>query len=70
MANPIYQQMNPAGNSNNMLQQIINFKKSIGGSNPQEIVQGMLNSGKITQSQFNQCAQQANQIYSQFKNLI
>lgn len=68
MANPIYQQMKPAGN-NNMLQQFLNFKKTLNGD-PRQIIQGMLNSGKITQEQVNQYAQQANQIYSQFKNLI
>ena len=68
MANPLYQQIGPKTN-NNMLQQILNFKKTIPG-NPQELVQNLINSGRISQSQVNQCVQQANQIYRQFKGLI
>ena len=69
MANPLYRQLMPAGNNNNMLQQLMNFKKSFSGD-PQQIIQNMMNSGKLTQAQVNQYAQQANQIYQQFKNII
>ena len=66
MANPIFQQMGGNVPSNPMLQQFLNFKKNFNG-NPQQIVQNMLNSGKITQAQVNQCAQKANQLYEQLK---
>ena len=60
MANPLYNQL---GMSNNpMLQRIMDFKKTING-NPQQIVQNMLNSGKVSQMQMNQYIQQANEIY-------
>ena len=66
MANPIFQQMGGNVPANPMLQQFLNFKKNFNG-NPQQIVQNMLNSGKITQDQVNQCAQKANQLYEQLK---
>lgn len=52
-----------------MLQQIMNFKKTFSG-NPQQIVQNMLNSGKISQSQINQLAQQADELYRQMKGFL
>lgn len=66
MANPIFQQMGGNAPANPMLQQFLNFKKNFNG-NPQQIVQNMLNSGKITQAQVNQCAQKANQLFEQLK---
>ena len=66
MANPIYQQLGNKVPTNPMLQQFLNFKKNFNGD-PQQIVQNMLNSGKITQNQVNQCAQKANQLYDQLK---
>jgi hypothetical protein len=67
MPNPLYSQLNPQ--RNNMMSQIMEFRKTFRG-NPQEIVQNMLNSGKITQDQINQYAKQATQIYDQMKGLI
>lgn len=67
MANPLYQQLAPQ--NNNMLKQVMEFKKMVNG-NPQQIIQNMLNTGKLSQAQFNQYAQQANQIYDQIKHLM
>lgn len=68
MSNPLYRQLNQnAGNP--MIQQLINFKKTFTGD-PQQIIQNMLNSGKISQSQVNKYAQQANEIYKQMKGLF
>lgn len=69
MANPIFQQMGGNVPANPMLQQFLNFKKNFNG-NPQQIVQNMLNSGKITQAQVNQYAQQANRLYEQLKPFL
>lgn len=69
MPNPLYQQLNPSVGSNPMLQRIAQFKKMING-NPKQIVQNMLDSGRISQEQLNQYAQQANELYRQFKGLI
>lgn len=68
MANPLFNQLNhPSGNP--MLKQLLQFKSGFTG-NPQQMIQGMLNSGRISQAQLNQYAQQANQIYSQFKDFM
>lgn len=69
MPNSLYNQLNGSMPQNPMLQRLMQFKKMING-NPQQIVQNMLNSGRISQAQLNQCAQQANQIYSQFKDFM
>lgn len=67
MANPILQALSGASqqmpNSNNnplgMIQRFTEFKKQLGNRNPQQIVQELLNSGKMTQAQFEQLKQQA-----------
>lgn len=66
MANPFYQQLGNKTPMNPMLQQFFQFRKNFNG-NPQQIIQNMLNSGKISQAQVNKCAQQANQLYDQLK---
>ena len=59
--NPLYQQLNPnAGNP--MLKRLADFRKTFSG-NPQQTVQSLLNSGRISQQQLNQYAQQASEIY-------
>ena len=68
MANPLYNQL-VGTSSNPMLQRLMEFKKTING-NPQQIVQNMLNSGKISQAQINQYAQQANEIYKNLGNFL
>lgn len=69
MANSLYKQLGGANRSNPTLQRLLDFKKMVTG-NPQQIVQNMINSGRISQAQVNQYAQQANEIYKQFKDLI
>ena len=60
--NPLFQQY---GQQSNMLQQFMQFKKTFNGD-PKQTVQMLLNSGKMSQSQFNQLAQQASQIQKMF----
>lgn len=69
MPNNLYQQIGQKPTMNPMFQRILNFKNTISG-NPQQIVQNMINSGRISQSQVNQLAQQANEIYQQMKGLF
>lgn len=69
MPNPLYQQLGGGMPNNPMLQRFLQFKKTFSG-NPQQMVQNMLNSGKLTQSQLNQYAQQTSQIYKQFKDFM
>ena len=56
--NPLYQHMMP---QNNVIQRFMQFKQQFHG-NPQEQVQQLLNSGKISQAQYNQAVQMANQL--------
>lgn len=57
--NPLYQQMMP--NNNNMMQQFQQFRNSFNG-NPQQAVQNLLNSGRISQAQYNDAVNKANQL--------
>jgi predicted ATP-grasp superfamily ATP-dependent carboligase len=59
--NPLYQQF---GNQNNFLGQL-NALKAKGGD-PNQMIQEMLNSGRVSQSQYNAAVQRANQIMSMF----
>lgn len=63
--NPLYQQMNNQPNSN-IVQRFQQFKQSFSG-NPQQIVQQMLDSGKISQERYNQAVQMANQLQNILK---
>lgn len=66
MPNPLYQQLGNKAPMNPMIQQFLQFKKSFNG-NPQQVLQNMISSGKISQAQVNQYAQQANELYEQLK---
>lgn len=67
MSNPLFQQFggNQAG-GNNLLQRFRQFKSQFQGD-PQQKVQELLNSGKMSQAQFNQLAQMAQQMKGLFK---
>lgn len=56
MSNPLYNQMN--NNNGNIMQKFQQFKSQFQG-NPQEQVQQLLNSGKMSQAQFNNLRQMA-----------
>lgn len=60
MANPIYEQM--MGN-NNFFRNLAEFRRNLQGD-PQQMIQQMLNSGRISQAQYNQAVQQAQSIMS------
>ena len=63
MANPLYNALQPQNNLNAFKQQVMNMKSSI--PNPREEVQRLLNSGQMSQEQFNQLSQMAQQILPQ-----
>lgn len=75
MQNPILQALNGTSqqmpnSSNNpigMIQRFAEFKKQLGNRNPQQIVQELLNSGKMTQAQFEQLKQQAQSLQNILK---
>lgn len=53
-------QQSPMPN-NNFIQQFQNFARTFQG-NPQQIVQNLMQSGKVTQDQYNQAVNIANQL--------
>ena len=63
--NPLYQQLN-SSNTNPLFSRIKQFKQMFSGD-PKQMVQQMLNSGRLNQAQLNQYAQQANEIYKMMK---
>ena len=70
MANPLFNILNggnrPGNGTGNMIQQFQQFKQRMQGVNPQEEVQKLLQSGKISQAQLDK----AQQIAQQFKGLL
>jgi len=65
MANPIYNLFNRKP-QNNMLAQFQQFRNSFKGD-PKQQVQELLNSGKMSQEQFNRLSQMANEMQSLLK---
>ena len=69
MSNPIFNMLGnsvlpmrgPMGNMMQMAQQFMQFKNTFKG-NPQQQVQQLLNSGKVSQEQYNQAVQVAQQL--------
>lgn len=64
MSNPLFEQLGGQMPNNNIMQiinEIQNFQKTFKG-NPEEEVKKLLNSGQISQQQFNEFAQIANQL--------
>ena len=63
MPSPLYDAFgnNPMGNMNGLMQRFNQFKKTFSG-NPQQQVQQLLNSGRMSQEQFNQLKQMAEQM--------
>ena len=70
MANPLFQALGGNQNATNpIVQQIIGFKNQFQGD-PQQKVQELLNSGKMTQEQCNSLMQQAQTILSQIGGIL
>ena len=61
MSNPLFNLMGGNQMQNPMLQQLMQFKNSFKGD-PRTQVQQLLNSGRVSQSQYDQAVQMANQI--------
>lgn len=58
MANPLYNEMGPV--SNDFMSRLNMLKSSV--SDPNAMIQQMLNSGRVSQEQYNAAVQQAQQI--------
>ena len=69
MGNPLFNILGGKNNNGpgNMLQQFQHFKKQMQGVNPQEEVQKLLQSGKISQAQLDKAQQMAQQMQGFFK---
>lgn len=65
MANPLFQQFGQTQKSG-IMQQVEQMRSTL-KQDPRDIVQGLLNSGQMSQQQFNMLAQQANQIMAQMR---
>ena len=61
--NPLYNEMQ--SNNGNMLQRFQQFRQNFKGD-PQQQVQQLLNSGKVSQQQYNQAVQIAQQFQRMF----
>lgn len=61
--NPLYNQMQGGGNigMNQFMQNFQRFRQSMSGD-PRQQVQNLLNSGKVSQAQYDRAVQMANQI--------
>lgn len=67
MSNPLFNQLGGnQSNTNNLLARFQQFKNQFSGD-PQQKVQELLNSGRMSQAQFNQLAQMAQQFKGFFK---
>ena len=55
------------GNMQNFMNQFNQFRQNFNNQNPQQVVQQMLDSGQMTQQQFNRLSQMANQILNNRK---
>ena len=71
MANPLFNILNggnrPGNGTGNMLQQFQQFRQRMQGVNPQEEVQKLLQSGRISQTQLDKVQQMAQQMQGLFK---
>lgn len=76
MANPLFQTMKGApqqGGPMNFMQQFPKFMQQMQGRDPNEMLQQMLSSGKISQAQLDQAQQMAKQFEGQmsgFKSMF
>jgi hypothetical protein len=62
--------LNGGGNSNNIVNQFNQFQKQLGNQDPKMLVMSLLNSGKMTQEQYNQFQMQAKQLEPLLKGFM
>ena len=61
MSNPLFNQMQPQNQFTQMMQRFQQFRQQFQGD-PRQQVQQLLNSGKISQQQYNNAVQMAQQL--------
>ncbi len=71
MNSPVFNAMGGSGDvPTGMLGQFKKFMKEMKGKNPQEEINKLLQSGKVSQQQLNQIQQQAQQMQGMFKGFF
>lgn len=65
--NSLYNTLQPQ--NGNIMTQFFSFMQQARGQNPQQIINSMLSSGKLTQEQYQQVQERANQLGSQFESM-
>ena len=66
MSNPLFNQMQPQNQFTQMMQRFQQFRQTFQGD-PRQQVQNLLNSGKVTQNDYNRAVQMANQLQKMIK---
>lgn len=64
--NPLYNEMQNRTGGNNIIQRFQQFRQNFKGD-PQQQVQQLLNSGKVSQADYNRAVQLANQLQQMMK---
>lgn len=64
--NPLYQQMNKNNGLNGFMSRLNQLKQTFKGD-PNQKIQELLNTGKVSQAQYNRAVQTANQIQRMMK---
>ena len=68
MSNPIFQALGGQG-QNPMLQNFQRFMQQMQGKDPNQIIQQMVSSGRISQAQLDQAQRQAQQMQGMFEGM-
>lgn len=66
--NPFYQAMG-GSRQPNMMQQFQQFMNQMRGKDPNAMIQDMMQSGKLTQDQYNRAREQARQMQGMFEGM-
>lgn len=69
MGNPFFNSMGGNAPQGNMLSQFQSFMNQMRGKNPENMLNEMISSGRINQSQLNTVQQRANQLMGQFDSM-
>lgn len=68
MPNPIYNALN-GGQKPNMMQQFQSFMQQMRGQDPNQLLQQLVSSGRVSQAQLNQAQQMAQQMQGTFDGM-
>ena len=64
--NPLFQQLQANSQPNNIINAVRQLQQTFSG-NPQQEVENLMRSGKVSQEQYNNAVQKANQLMQFFK---